>query len=337
MEGKVTKSKAANMMLSIFPHAHDNPSSGPPAYTQSLLRLYFQYYLSGLIEIQHGSSDQLVILTADGVSIGAYRYIDERYQPVSSESWLKDWPDGESKVRSINLPREAVRLMKELLLWYPAAETLTVTGSQVVEFAEACKAHGRSGIARFSWQGAQGFLVFARGRLLTYETVFSADKGVEAGASHLPSIYRQTGSCTIEWFQAQAGTPPYHEQTLRLAGANWCKHILQRYLQMAGKSLLAALSSDVNQVAHLSSIYMQVVGDSLIDTHEFASFEDAAQAYRDLLYTMKTHISAVLGSGLTGQMLAFTYELLDPEDRQILREIHLEPGILATKPLHVDS
>ncbi|RPI33459.1 MAG: hypothetical protein EHM70_05940 [Chloroflexota bacterium] len=313
-------------MIKFFANAPDNPTTGSLGYAQAILRVNYQYFLTGLVEIQLDPESKFVLLVSEGNQAGAYHIQGNACREIEFSDLPDIWQKGDAAIRSMNLPRESIRAVKEVLEWSPPRDEVECDSKSVAQYLDQYRDENASGLVRVSWPRTEGFVTVWHGRMLNPDTVFSTPNGVEAGAAMARQITNNPESgCILTFYQAIPGTQTYQQQCLRVAVAQWSKGILDRYLQLVGRSLLTALANDLNNKMGAQSWFIQVIGDSIIDTDVFANIAAANQAYTALMASLVSHMNNIIGRNLTNTVLLETYSTLAPVEQETIQYNSLLP------------
>jgi hypothetical protein len=311
-------------MINFYSRAPDNPSTGSPVYAQSVLRFYYQYFLSGIVEIRPVMGGQIVVLVAEGHPVGAYIFEQDRYSRFPVEQLPQKWSAGEANIRSVNLPREALRVTAQILEWYPSY-AVPETGSRLAqEYIMQCQTDKTSGVLCLNWPEADGYVSFINGNLIQSETVYSGSSDVEAGILNFRVIFNKPESVlSARCFMARPDTDSATQQGLRIAMLAWGRFVLDRYLQLVGRNLTKALTGELNRLTRSKSWYIQIVGDTLVDSHVFPSTDAAVQAYQYLIKALAFNMVKVIGVSLTNSIFNEGFDNLQDCDQQTLRAYSL--------------
>lgn len=312
----------------LFPHAPDNPSSGPPSYAQTLLRLNYQYYLTGIIEICYAPEKQFTLLISEGALVGTYHLKADKAELVSSNAIETLWTSGDAHIRSMALPREAVRSARAIIEWQPASETQTLTGISVQSFVDKHKSQGSSGLIQLEYSRGQGVVFLQGGKVINSNSVLSSPTGVEIGSRVVWNIMNNfEGPCTAKFYKGQPASISGTQLKLRLSAAEWFQACVGRYQQMVGRSLVGALDIDLNNQMQAKTWNVRVTGDSLSDSHLFPSTEAMSQCYQLLIRLLARHMANVIGANLTHTILTDTFNRLEPAGQSALNAQGINPAL----------
>jgi hypothetical protein len=315
-------------MIDLFLYGSENQGKGSPVYAEAILRVFRQDTLTGLVEIKLAAGERLVFLFAEGNAFGAYRLTETSSTEFAHTDLPRFWPAGEATIRSVNVPKQAVRSARALLDWYPPTESLSIPSGAIKDHLEAHNASQFNGLVYLTWPKADGVVAQAGGRTLTNETLFFAPPGVQLGAAALRLITtRPDEPCQVHHFTARPETVAYQQQLLRASGADLCHEIIGRYQQMVGQSLTTALSKEINGLMRTQGMSVELIGVALLDNHVFTSNDIAARVYRMVLRTVNAHISKVVGTGLTYNIFIESFNKLAPESQQFIKDQGLLRGI----------
>jgi hypothetical protein len=315
-------------MTQFFTRAPDNPSTGSPAYAQSVLSYYYQNHLSGMVEVDT-LDDQFVFLISDGWRVGAYRSVDGCYTVVPGEDILEYWSAGDAHIRSIKLPRHGVRAVKQGLEWFPPVFSLDLPAADIPALLERFEMEGFNGLVHLLWERSEGFLTFHSGQIIPGDTLYASISQVGAGAeAHRRLLAEKSPVCRAACYAYREGTPAADQHLLRLTLSAWAGHILQRYLQLVGRSLINSLAHEMNSFLRARSLHIELTGEALHDQHVFVSNESCIQAYQTLIRAMASHMGKVIGGGLTNAVFYDSYQKLDATDQRVLSRHSLLPAFI---------
>jgi hypothetical protein len=315
-------------MTQFYTRAPNSPSTGSPAYAQTVLNFYFQNFLSGMVEIDT-PEDQFVFLLSEGGMVGAYRFEGGCYASFPADQLSSFWTSGDAYIRSSNLPREAVRAAKQGLEWFPPLNSWDQPTSEIPAFLDSFRKEMFDGLIHFQWERSEGFLAMRGGQVVLMDTICSSLSEVSVSEANFPRLLAEKSSvCRVSCYAARPGTSAADQQMLRLALTGWSDHILQRYLQLVGRNLINALAQELNGFMRAKPLHIQLSGESLHDSHIFVTTEHCVQAYQLLMRAMAAHMGKVIGIGLTRSVLFDSYQKLSPGDQSVLSQHALLPAFI---------
>jgi hypothetical protein len=320
-------------MIRFYPHAPDTNASGSPSYAQTLLRLNYQYFLTGLIEIQYGVGEQLVLLISEGRDAGAFHIHGNNCLEINPVEIQSYWKSGNGSIRSISLPRNAVRAARQVLEWSPPAQSLTAESNEVIgDYIETCKAQRANGLFHFLWARSEGYLNLYFGQLLPMDSIFSNTSGTDTGEACLKLILsNQDSPCRITFLESRPNSLSYQLLTLRVAIGKLLAGILEKYENQLGPGLAKALVSDLNPTVRLRPWYLEIAGKQLEDTHVFSSMEEANEAYQTMMKHITVHMYNVAGKNETHNLLSSAFHSIQPNLQQTIQKYALLPAMANTK------
>jgi hypothetical protein len=317
-------------MTQFFAFLPGNASIGSFVYAQSVLRYYYQNFLSGMVEID-APAERFVFLFSDGCLVGAYRWEGEAFTLVLKEQLADYWKSGEARIRSINLPREAVRAVKNGLEWSPPESKGELTSSTLPGYLLECRSKGGNGILQLVWERAEGYLSIYRGEIELQDTVFATSSSVYSGGENYRRILSEKGTvCRASFYSGKEDSPAYQQYALRYALKNWVSFVLQRYSAIVGRSLADSLAAEINGLMRSKSYYIRLTGESIFDMHIFESVELGVKSYRELMRAMALHIGKVIGATLTQSILNEAFQKIRSEEMQVLSRHVLVPALIAS-------
>jgi hypothetical protein len=315
-------------MIRFFPHAVDNVTSGSPAYAQSILRINYQYFLTGLVEIDYAPDQQLVVLICEGKNAGVFHVSDDGFSQIDPPGILELWKDGDGSIRSINLPRVALRAAQQVLEWSSPTQAIRAENKNVLQdYIQTCQAQRVSGLFHFVWPRSEGYLSMRFGQLLPMDTVFSYPSQTDAGSDCLEQILDNPDSpARISFLEANPTSISYQQQTLRIALGDLLREILRKYSKQLGQGQAKALVADLNNVMRTQSWYLQIVGEQFQDTHVFTDIEAMLNAYQILIKHLTVHMYNALGTQQTQTLLNYSVDQLKSHIQQTIQKYALLPA-----------
>jgi hypothetical protein len=315
-------------MIRFFPHSTDNIASGSYAYAQSILRINYQYFLTGLVEIQYASDQQLVLLVCDGKDAGAFHLSEKGCKQIDPPTIPSLWKNGDGSIRSITLPRVALRAVRQVLEWSPPAQAIRAENSTVLQdYIHTCQAQRANGLFHFLWPRSEGYLAMRFGQALPMDAVFSDPGGTETGSDCLAQILHNLDSpARISFLEAQPDSVSYQQQTLQIALSDLLREILHKYSEQLGPGQAKALVSDLNKAMRTQSWYLQIVGDQFQDTHVFEDFQSTVDAYQILIKHLAVQMYNALGIKQTQTLFTNSVHQLKSHIQQTIQKYALLPA-----------
>ena len=316
-------------MVRFYPHSPDTTASGSLSYAQTLLRINYQYFLTGLIEIQYSHEEQLVLLISEGRDAGAYHIFGNSCTLVDPEEIQTYWKSGDGSLRSLSLPRTAVRAARQVLEWSPPAQAIQAESRDVLrDYIQTCKAQRANGLFHFLWPRSEGYLNLHFGQPLPMDSVFSQPNGTDSGAACLDLILENSDSpCRITFLESRPTSLSYQLQVLRIALSQLIKEILNRYSIQIGPGQAKALAGDLNSAMRVKPWYLQIVGDQFEDTHVFSDLKEAIEAYQLLMKHIIVHMYNAAGKNETHNLLSTAYHSIQPDLQQTIQKYALLPAV----------
>jgi hypothetical protein len=316
-------------MVRFFPHAPDTTASGTPAYARTLLRINRQYFLTGLVEIQYTSDQQLVLFVSEGLDVGAFHVSEKMSIQIDPEEIPNYWKSGNGSVRSISLPRSAVRAARQVLEWSPPVQSMRAKNQAVLmDYIETCKAQRANGLFHFLWPRSEAYLSLYYGQLMPIDAVFSQPAGVDCGREFTSQILDNPDSpCQITFLEARPTSLSFLLQSLRIAMSQLLETILTGYSQQLGPGQARALATDLNDVMREKPWYLQINGNHFEDTHVFPNLETAVQAYQTLVKHMFVHMYNAAGKAEAHILLSEAFNSLPFQMQQTIQKYALLPAV----------
>ena len=316
-------------MIRFFPHATDHTASGSSAYAQSILRINYQYFLTGLVEIQYAAEQQLILLVCEGKDAGAFHVSENGCKQIDPPGIPDFWKNGDGSIRSINLPRVALRAARQVLEWSPPAQAIRADSRNLLQdYIQTCQDQRANGLFHFLWPRSEGYLAMRFGQLLPMDTVFSDPSGPDTGSDCLAQILHNLDSpARISFLEARPDSTSYQQQTLRFALGDLLREILHKYSEQLGPGQVKTLVSDLNNVMRTQSWYLQIVENQLQDTHVFTDVQSAVDAYQILIKHLAVHMYNALGTKHTQTLLTNSIHPLKSDIQQTIQKYALLPAV----------
>ena len=308
-------------MIELFSSVPANQDTGSPAYLRALFNISQQDLQSSLIDVRTPDAQQIVLLLADGFLLGAYYLTGSTCSTTTVADLEGLWSGNDARIRSLQLPREAVRCAQALFAWHPCKQTLTIQSSALQSNLASFSSQKASGVLHLKWSGGDCLVTLLDGTLLNTESFLGAENGVVSGAVAMRQLQsQQERAIGLAFYEAQTGSLPFQQLVLRQVMAELMRNILSRYSQMVGSGLLNALSSDISNAMRLNNLNIQALGEVIYNTHVFHSLEEAGRAYLLLIKASQVHMSRVLGAGLAQTIQNDALKALAPTAQAVLRE-----------------
>jgi hypothetical protein len=315
-------------MIRFFPHATDNITSGSSAYAQSILRINYQYFLTGLVELQYAPDQQLVLLVCEGKDTGAFHVSEKGCMQIDPPTIPSLWKNGDGSIRSITLPRVALRAVRQVLEWSPPSQTIRAKNRSVLQdYINTCQAQRANGLLHFLWPRSEGYLTMRFGQALPMDTVFSDPGGTDTGSDCMAQILHNLDyPARISFLEADPDSVSYQQQTLQIALGDLLREILHKYSEQLGPGQAKALVSDLNKAMRTQSWYLQIVGDQFQDTHVFKDLQSAVEAYQILIKHLVIPMYNALGIQQTQSLFTDSVHLLKSHIQQTIQKYALLPA-----------
>lgn len=319
-------------MLRFFPHTTDRTASGSPTYAQNILRINYEYFLTGLVEIDYMPKQQLVLLVCEGKDAGAFHVTENGTTQTDPSEISSLWAVGEGRIRFITLPRVALRAARQVLEWSPPAQSIRADNREVVQdYIQTCQSQHANGLFHLIWPRSEGYLSMRYGKILQTDSVFSTPTNTETGNHCLAQILNNADSpVRISFLEAKPVTISNQQQTLRIAMRDLLEGILSTYATAAGPGQTKALVNDLNHAMRAQSWYLHIEGDRLLDTHVFADVHSAVNAYQTLTKNMAIHLYNSMGIKQAQSLLTDAFQSLEAPLQQIIQKYALLPAVVNT-------
>jgi len=316
-------------MAIFFPQAGGDLFTGSTAYLDSIKNNFKTDQATGIIEIQPSPGNDLCILFAEGVLVGAYRRAGDGWIPIREHETVLGWSAEQVPLRLLTLSDIAGRSVWLALESQPGRRLQINNAEEWQEILAECRQAHFTGQIQAVSATCTGLFVCWNGLLVTTEAVFCTPKGFEFTPSRFSCSNVEPLQVTLANFDMSK--PSWKSCALRLSAANWSKRLLECYCQLAGQRLLQTLSDEVNIAIRNQRWKIRFDGNNLLDYHFFPQDAHVHQAYLMIFNNMCERMQTVLGKLLEARIFNETFEALDSLDRNLLEATNLTPAALSVK------
>jgi hypothetical protein len=269
----------------------------------------------------------MTLLVAEGELASVFEIRESGPHPIEIELAFQAWGEGNGLVRSLNLPREAIRSVWQMMDWSPPSEKLSIPDGQLKTQVDRWLEQDQTLVVYLEWEQSEGALFIENHTIAASNTTLANHLTAESGEIYLPILLDQTpGDCEAFVYTARPGTVTYCQYLFSKAMSAWGKSILAKYSAMVGSGLTQSLANELNRVMRTRSWYIKVNKDYLYDNHVFRQAQDAVSAYRLVLLMMNEHMVKVIGGKLADKLVRETFVSLTKESQEILTQYGLAPG-----------
>jgi hypothetical protein len=311
-------------MATFFRQAHDNKFTGSPAYLDAQESAFRNDQTSGLIEAQVSAREQLFIVFAGGLQVGAYRVGPEAQRRLPASEIHRGWEKPEVPIRTVVLPDSAGRTVWLALESHLAGIREVQGAAGWNDFLDSCKAGRISGLAEIASEQCDGLMFFENGLPVISESSFSSLQGFVPGPGN--AFSNLTGPLKIRMYEIDSASQSYQCAQVRMSAGKWGESILNRYQEMAGHRFLMALDNKTNTLILPWQWNIHLVNCEIVDKHFFPKTDMLVQAYRSLFISISAQISEMVGRVLTQRTLSDTFNQLGSEESRILELRSLTPS-----------
>ena len=317
-------------MSIFFRRAPESQFAGSPAYLASIQQTFQKDRLSGLIEVQAGPDQQVVLLFDSGARVRAYRLAAGTCTLLTPEEITADWETRDAPIRTMNLPGTAVWAAWLALEFHPPASREVQEGRQISGYLNDCRAEGRCGVLHFGAAEGDGLMVLWDGEPVRSDTVFAAADGI-VGTLPITRLLQEnsTAPWEITFYAARPEAVAYQRLLLRTGVSTWSRMAFEQYQDLVGQRMLLNLINNINAASQSQQWNIRLDMNGLVDHHIFLKADTYHLAYQALLRATVEQIGLVIGGLLSQRVLGDAYAQLPENQRAVLQHQSLTPASLA--------
>jgi hypothetical protein len=326
------KGESGSQMQTLFRQVNAEEYTASPVELQVIVQKCQQDRTTGLIQATNGSGRQLQILLSRGQVISIHSQIGSNLTTFSPDDWSGAFEGVHpASVRVLALPPLVLRLARLLAENGEASETLTIEPSAVAALVETWRRRQGASVVHFAWENAEAMLVLPEGGQAVRDVVFIAEDNIETGLTAYGHILTWAErSCVATRFAGEYETAAWADYNLHYAFSLLAERFLERYEQFTGRILVNAVGRDIAISAEREgwdiSIHATVVDEQVL----CRTLDEAAGIYRDVLATIRHHMTVVLGGKLVSSIFSETLEDMEAPYGELIQAHRLLPEDVLT-------
>ena len=168
-------------------------------------------------------------------------------------------------------------------------------------------------------EALQGFILVPGRKLPLRDALVFSPAGQKSDADALSMLFKLDDRLLrISQFEFSEFPPFLQEYALRVVFLLLAEPALKRFEQLAGDTLMEALSQEVNRFAFHQGWKIQFFGERVQHRQYFQDVSEAAAVYRSFFRVLKQYAIRVVGAALAGSMAAEGVDSLPATYREIL-------------------
>lgn len=263
-----------------------------------MANMYRQDLASGLIQVYASPTEQMDCLFFAGELFNVFVIHPEgsfRLPAIDMQSALQS--RASCKAQAINLTPHGLRLYKAFVESCVVGNTFTEKTENITERLAEWQAATEPTFAAIHWPTADALVYLAGKTSFIRQAIFVTPETVESDLYPAVTTWDER-ECSITVFPCNPNTPAQTELYLQLTFNHLATHLMTRYREIGGRSLLETLSAEFNQRMQSTNLDINVYSGSIIDKQFFQNAETAASAYQNSLGLITRHLEAVIGPAL---------------------------------------
>jgi hypothetical protein len=307
-------------MIPFLPLTRSNEIHATSQQAHAIVHTYRQDLKTGVIQLSAGPDEQTLLLFHNGKVISSYLVTPDTWKRQQPSEWAAKLDADEMGIKTVELPIEGVHIVKFSIEQQGEIKKAAIRSGEVKTLIEEWNTAAETGLAAVLWSDAQATLVLP-GSSKPIEILFFASRDQMAtGLDGMRLLTTQPDeACIANYIPAQTTLDAWREYQLHRAFSEGMKAILTRYQELAGRSLLNALSQELSEATAGQEWAIQVSGTNVIDRQVFHSIEDAANAYRMLVNLCLADIETVVGTKFSNAIVEDAVRSLDGSSQDILK------------------
>lgn len=307
--------------MSIFDYSHDVLVENiSPAYVGALLRLHREDEFNGILHIK-GSNTEIVLFLFKGNVKLAYGLEGNSWYPLSAAEKDALLQRAGGDLRVFRFRSSELRLIR-IYLENEGNACLSVQDHPAEHLAEwlgdAFRQYGQ-GVACIKGTKWQGLILTYPDEHTTTDAVAWSKDASHYGQMALNLLrHLQDPRCALLYFPIRSGSDTWQEYLLTTAIQKLVSMLLQRFRTLAGQTMLLHLSEEMNAACQRHGWKFTFQEGMFFHEHFFASLKEAQQVHLNLVKTLISRMSLILGEALCWQMLREMKKRLPEGERETL-------------------
>ena len=294
----------------------------PQRTLRTLLEEYRQEQFTGLIRLRYPSGMDLVSTFLDGTQTGLYGCLNHKMEVIPRQSWTYAMDRPDASIAFLNLSVEAMRLAR-------IAHEAPVLGME----QSHCTRGGLSDRVQDWAAGISPIVLFIRSErvervylIAGYSTPIIEDLMIEAGESRFsvtdfafPNTLANE-EYQMMWFVSDGDHELWQEYRLRYAFNPLVRMVINRFSQLAGRTLTERLCEQLSALLQDQGWRMNSTINGLSNRHYFESIQQARDAYLAIMRRFNDESSQAIGLRMAEGLWWETLLKMDPHRRDLLKK-----------------
>jgi hypothetical protein len=309
-----------NSMKHLFPSASATEISASAAQVQALIQMFRQDLMTGLIDINYLPDKQLIFLFTEGKIATTYLLTSLDWKRLQPLEWNALVSNITGTVRTLQLPREGLRVSKILIESDTPIRTFTTQTSDLKKHVEEWTAYPHNGPIHLRWSQAEAVMLFPGYNPAAQPALFVNNEQAICGTDAFRNIlnWHET-QCEASVYSGDQASEAFEEYLLQRTFTGTVQKVIRRYNELAGRSLVNALGQEITTAARGQGWHIQSSDGTVTDAEIFSSIQNQASAYRMIAGLCLSRIEDVMGSKITTSIVQETLSQMDPIDQSMMR------------------
>ena len=303
---------------STIPDVHINVSS---SFVGSLIQTQREKLFTGLMRLRYASGQNLVFSFLDGIQQKLYRSRQENVEVIPRQSWSSYMDSPDASIGFLDLPLEALRLMR--VAYEAPIIAIERTNSSVKDLfnnAEKWMAEPSPSIIHIAGESVNRLYLIAGNSVpILEELVFEGSQThFSINGSSFPSSLPQA-VYQVSRYSSDNNYDVWQEYQLRFA-FNPLMHVqITRFSELTGRVLTERLCEQLSTRIRDWGWKINITTNGIANHHYFASLGEAKAAYLEIVRSFNSLASPAIGSRMTNGLARDSLLKLSPYQRTLLQ------------------
>ena len=300
-----------------IPDSHQNVS---PGFLEMLIRTAREELFTDLMRLSHESGEHLLFSFLEGIQQKLYRCVGGVVEILPRQTWQDALGRGNARVGFLRLPVEAMRFIR-VLHEAPvrSVEELDVTAEQLREAVGGWGAAGEPAIIHIQGERISWYYLMAGASTPVIEELSVTRDEARFSLSDIsfPQRLPRLAYHVVRYVSTR-DHDAWREYELRLAFSPLMRMLLNRFGELAGRSLTERLCEQMTHWAHEGGWNVSLSSNGIVNRQYFDSLESAIDLYADLLRRFREEASPAIGSRMADAISQEILMKLDSYRRELL-------------------
>jgi hypothetical protein len=301
----------------LIPEIHPSVS---PGFIDRLIQTQRSELFTGLMQFCQPSNENLVLAFVGGVESKLYRYRQNTTEMIPRSDWPKTLFSSDASVGLLPLSLEAMRVV-QVAHEAPVVrlEQMNLDPLELLDFAERWALDPEPSVVQVHTEQADHFYLCADRSNRVFEGIVLVAGKVQFSMSD-PSFAQKLsqGPHQVTRYISLRDHEVWRGYELRMAFVPLMRMLMQRFSELAGRSLTERLGEQLSAWARGGGWNMTFSSNGVINRQYFDSLDEAANAYLDLLRRFQLETESAIGSRMVENISREVLFRLDASLRELL-------------------